>query len=82
MNRRSFVKRSLMTMAATGLVPSLFSRTALAAGGNGKILVLYHLFGGNDAVNTLIPYGQPEYAAQRPDIGIPTAKVVPWTHPA
>ena len=76
MNRRSFIKRSLFTLAATGMVPSLFSRTALAAGGNGKILVLYHLFGGNDAVNTLIPYNQPEYAAYRPDIAIPAANVL------
>ncbi len=76
MNRRNFIKRSLFTVAATGLVPSLFSRTALAAGGNGKILVLYHLFGGNDAVNTLIPYAQSEYASFRPDIAIPSANVI------
>jgi len=77
MNRRSFIKRSLAAAAGMGLVPSLFSRTALAAGGNGKILVVLHLFGGNDAINTVIPYGQSEYAAYRPDIGIPTANVLP-----
>ena len=77
MNRRSFIKRSLATAAGMGLVPSLFSRTALAAGGNEKILVVIHLFGGNDAINTVIPYGQAEYAAYRPDIGIPTANVLP-----
>lgn len=77
MNRRSFIKRSLAAAAGMGLVPSLFSRTAMAAGGNGKILVVMHLFGGNDAINTVIPYAQPEYAAYRPDIGIPTASVLP-----
>ena len=77
MNRRSFIKRSLATAAGMGLVPSLFSRTALAAGGNGKILVVIHLFGGNDAINTVIPYGQSEYASYRPDIAIPTANVLP-----
>ncbi|WP_293175050.1 DUF1501 domain-containing protein [Oceanithermus sp.] len=76
MNRRSFIKRSLFTLAATGMVPSLFSRTALAAGGNGKILVVFHLFGGNDVLNTLIPYGQSEYADYRPDIKIATADIL------
>jgi len=76
MNRRSFIKRSLAAAAGLGLVPSLFSRTALAAGGNGKILVVMHLFGGNDAINTVIPYGQSEYAAYRPDIAIPTNQIL------
>jgi len=77
MNRRSFIKRSLAAAAGLGLVPSLFSRTAMAAGGNGKILVIVHLFGGNDAINTVIPYGQPEYAAYRPDIAIPEDQILP-----
>ncbi len=79
MNRRSFIKRSLFTLAATGMVPSLFSRTALAAGGNGKILVIYHLFGGNDALNTLIPTDADTYAtytSYRPDIAIPKANII------
>jgi len=76
MNRRSFIKRSLAAAAGLGLVPSLFSRTAMAAGGNGKILVIMHLFGGNDAVNTVIPYGQSEYTAYRPDIAIPTGQIL------
>ncbi len=81
MNRRSFIKRSLALAAGTGLVPSLFSRTALAAGGNGKILVVMHLFGGNDAINTVIPYGQTEYAAYRPEIAIPNANILPLGAP-
>jgi len=75
MNRRSFIKRSLTAAAGMGLVPSLFSRTAIAAGGNGKILVVLHLFGGNDAINTVIPYKQPEYYTYRPDIGIPRSEL-------
>jgi len=81
MNRRSFIKRSLATAAGLGLVPSLFSRTAMAAGGNGKILVIMHLFGGNDAVNTVIPYSQSEYAAYRPDIAIPTSQILTLNAP-
>jgi len=76
MNRRSFIKRSLATAAGLGLAPSFLSRRAQATGGNGKILVVIHLFGGNDAVNTVIPYGQSEYAAYRPDIAIPTGQIL------
>ncbi len=79
MNRRSFIKRSLFTLAAAGAAPSLFGRTALAAGGNGKILVVYHLFGGNDVLNTLITTDADKrrlYESYRPDIFIPAADTI------
>ena len=77
MNRRSFMKRSLAAAAGMGMAPSLFSRTALAAGGNEKILIIFQLFGGNDAVNTLIPTGQyNDYARLRPDIAIPSNDII------
>ena len=76
MNRRSFIKRSLVTAAGLGMVPNIFSRTALAAGGNDKILVIFHLFGGNDAVNNVIPYTQSEYFDNRPDIAVPRNQIL------
>ena len=38
---------------------------------NGKILVVLELSGGNDGLNTLIPYGDDAYYNHRPNIGIP-----------
>jgi uncharacterized protein (DUF1501 family) len=35
------------------------------------ILVVVQLSGGNDAINTVIPYGQGQYYDERPNIGIP-----------
>ena len=41
-----------------GPVPYLFSRaSAAAAAESGKILVVFEWFGGNDGLNTIVPYG-------------------------
>jgi uncharacterized protein (DUF1501 family) len=46
---------------------------ALAAEGksDGKILVVLELSGGNDGLNTLVPYGDDAYYRRRPNLGIP-----------
>ena len=46
---------------------------ALAAQGraDGKILVVLELSGGNDGLNTLVPYGDDAYYKLRPNLGIP-----------
>lgn len=49
---------------------------SVAAGRDQRVLVLIQLAGGNDGLNTLIPYADPEYAKARPGIGIPTAQVL------
>jgi len=49
---------------------------SVAAGRDQRVLVLIQLAGGNDGLNTLIPYGDPEYVKARPGIGIPAAQVL------
>jgi len=44
--------------------------------GNGKILVLVQLAGGNDGLNTVIPYNNGTYYQMRPAIGIKQDKVL------
>src|SRR6185312_2357342 len=52
---------------------------ALAAQGktDGKILVVLELSGGNDGLNTLVPFGDDAYYKHRPHIGIPKKEVRP-----
>ncbi len=47
--------------------------------GNGKppVLVVLQLTGGNDFMNTVIPYTNPVYHDNRPTVGIPQDKVLP-----
>ena len=40
------------------------------------ILVVVQLSGGNDGINTVIPYGDPNYYDQRPSLGIPADQVL------
>jgi uncharacterized protein (DUF1501 family) len=78
--RRDFLKSSLATgsLVSWGLtVPAFLSRTAAAAPDAGKpgaketILVVVQLTGGNDGLNTVIPYKDAEYAKLRPTLKVP-----------
>jgi len=53
-----------------GPVPQVLSQASLQARQSGKILVVFEWFGGNDGLNTIVPYGDPLYYRHRPTIGI------------
>ncbi|WP_299428517.1 DUF1501 domain-containing protein [uncultured Meiothermus sp.] len=76
MDRRDFIKKSLLTLALGQGAPSLLSRTALAAQSKDKILVVVNLFGGNDQLNTLIPYRNELYYRLRPNIAVKREEVL------
>ena len=78
LSRRDVLRAGLsgISMAAgTALRVGVFGRAAAAlaaeADANGKILVVLELSGGNDGLNTLVPYGDDAYYKRRPNIGIP-----------
>lgn len=75
-------RRDMLRLGAGGLgfglfgglgpVPPLLSQAgaAAAAAQSGKILVVFEWFGGNDGLNTIVPYGDSLYYRHRPTIGI------------
>ena len=68
LSRRQFVNVSAGTAAGIGFfqsVPRLFARTALAAGSPEKILVVVQLSGGNDGLNTVVPFADENYYRNR-----------------
>ena len=68
-------------LACGQTVPLFLARSALAladdkqAGSRGRILVVVQLDGGNDGLNTVVPYRDDEYRKQRPTIQISAADV-------
>ena len=49
----------------------------MAANTKDPVLVVLQLSGGNDALNTVIPYSNPLYFDNRPKVGIPEDQVLP-----
>lgn len=77
MDRRDFLKKSLLALALGEAAPSLLSRTALAAkAGGDKILVIVQLSGGNDSLNTLVPFKQDLYYRSRPNLALKKEEVL------
>ena len=62
-------------LSAMSMVPPAFTQAAQAAAtqaaASGKVLVILELSGGNDGLNTVVPYVDDAYYRQRPNIGIP-----------
>jgi uncharacterized protein (DUF1501 family) len=82
LSRRTFLKRALGVAGATlvlNFFPAEFLRRSASAATNaGKTLVVVFQRGGNDGLNTVVPYSDPQYYVVRPsalsgagNIGIP-----------
>lgn len=74
MNRREFIR--LMTASSLFLyIPDLIADNVVSSNQK-KILVLVELKGGNDGLNTLIPYAQKQYYQYRPQLAIPESDLL------
>ncbi len=71
MNRRSFLKSSALATTALWVPKFLhaFAGPALMPP-KGKIMIVLQLSGGNDGLNTIIPYRNDIYYRERPRLGI------------
>ena len=79
--RRLFLQRGCALASLTATVPYFIEQSAMGMLGNPllssnpgvpdeRILVVVQLGGGNDGLNTVIPYGDAEYYRARPQLGI------------
>jgi len=80
--RRDFLKATLGASTLFSLapaVPSLLVRSVMTAGPRrddlDTVLVVVQLSGGNDGLNTVVPYGDDEYARNRSTLGLPSKKL-------
>jgi len=73
MNRRDFLSAA-GAATLTAWLPA--SAHAAAAGRYENLLILIELKGGNDGLNTIIPYADPLYQSLRPRIAIPRDQVL------
>lgn len=87
--RREFLRRTVLTSALSWTVPTFLANTfsALQAeamdratqintGKDSTILVVLQMAGGNDGINTVIPYGSDHYYKSRPRIGIKANEII------
>ncbi len=93
MKRKEFIRKSAGLIAGGLFLPSWVHRLMAATpavGGNpifNRTLVILNLNGGNDGLNTVIPYTDSIYFDSRPNIRIPENQVLPLNdilglHPA
>ncbi|MFY9573828.1 MAG: hypothetical protein WAV20_20710, partial [Blastocatellia bacterium] len=73
-NRRQFIKRSAGAVSVSLIMPRLWTGgiargQEVAADPNRRVLVMIQLAGGNDGLNTVVPYTDSRYMTLRPTLG-------------
>src|SRR5262249_28879965 len=84
-SRREFLRTGLQTSSLVALAPTVpgflartaraASSTSLALGRDGRILVVIQLDGGNDGINTVVPFKDEGYAKHRQALRLPADRL-------
>jgi uncharacterized protein (DUF1501 family) len=86
-SRRDFLARGLYGIGVGGMLPMILSRTSAALSAQAlqgtsiekhpnRILVVIELSGGNDGLNTVVPFADAAYYRARPKLGIAEHEVI------
>jgi uncharacterized protein (DUF1501 family) len=69
------------SIAPLSLGPTVLEATDTAnstlQNASSKTLVVVQMMGGNDGINTVVPYGDPAYLPSRPTIGLSSSEILP-----
>lgn len=87
--RRQFIRSGMAGMAATWTLPSFLNQTVMTldlqaaqgspqslSGSDGPILVVVQLGGGNDGLNTIVPFADDAYFQARPTLHLPAQDIL------
>src|SRR3989440_4414173 len=88
LSRRAMIKDGMLVVSAGMVMPSIFSRgvasamsqsldgSLMAQTASDRTLIVVQMAGGNDGLNTVVPYTDPLYIKMRPTLGVPQSKVL------
>ncbi len=89
LSRRAFLRNSIFGASASATLPAFLGQAflgmdayadSLGSETGGPVVVILQMAGGNDSLNTVIPYASPDagtYYAARPTLAIPADKALP-----
>src|SRR5580692_6168624 len=88
--RRQFLRTTVLGSALSWTVPAFLantfaalqseaadSSTQIVTGADNTILVVLQMAGGNDGINTVVPYSSDDYHRARPKLGLLAQQVLP-----
>src|SRR5579859_5350939 len=89
LTRRAMIRDGLLAVSAGMIMPSIFARAVRAASNaahegsawaqaaQARTLIVVQMAGGNDGLNTIVPYLDGTYYQARPTLAIPASSVLP-----